>query len=159
MFGMGLWQERSKRKPSGGKYHKYRDKRKSALARQTVLIRIADTEKRAKIRTMGGGTKVVLKTGTFANVADPKAKKIKKTKILGVLENPASRHYTRMNVITKGSILDTELGKVRVTNSPGQEGVINAVLLEKKAPEPKKVKKKAPAKKPAKKKPSKKKTK
>jgi len=38
----------------------------------------------------------------------------------------------RRNIITKGAILQTDLGKVRVTNRPGQEGVINGILVEKK---------------------------
>jgi small subunit ribosomal protein S8e len=151
---MAIWQERARRKPSGGKYHNYRDKRKFAIARQTVLLKIADAEKRSKIRVMGGNTKVKLKTGAFANISDPKTKKIAKSKIITVVENPASRHYTRMSVVTKGAIIDTELGKARVTNSPGQDGMINAVLIERKGPEPKQPAKKPkqkPAKKPEKK--------
>ncbi|HID05027.1 MAG TPA: hypothetical protein EYP20_04390, partial [Aigarchaeota archaeon] len=34
--------------------------------------------------------------------------------------------------ITKGTIIETELGKAVVTSRPGQDGVINAILLEKK---------------------------
>jgi small subunit ribosomal protein S8e len=35
-----------------------------------------------------------------------------------------------MAVITKGAVLDTDAGKARVTNRPGQEGMIHAVLIE-----------------------------
>lgn len=139
---MGVWQERSKRKPSGGKYHKNRDKRKFSMARYDIKLKIADAEKRKKIRVMGGNTKTKLVTGSFVNVVDSKTKKIKKIKINEVIDNPSSRHYARMNVVTKGAILDTEIGTVRVTNSPGKEGMINGVLVEKKIDEPKKKTKK-----------------
>jgi small subunit ribosomal protein S8e len=139
---MGVWQERSKRKPSGGKYRKYRDKKKFSMARYDIKLKIADAEKRKNIRVMGGNAKTKLVTGTFANVLDSKTKKIKKVKIKTVVENPSSRHYARMNVVTKGAILDTEVGTVRVTNSPGKEGMINAVLVEKKVEEPTKPTKK-----------------
>jgi ribosomal protein S8E len=31
--------------------------------------------------------------------------------------------------MTKGTIVDTEIGKVRITNRPSQEGTINGILL------------------------------
>ncbi|MEM2426420.1 MAG: hypothetical protein QXE83_05420 [Archaeoglobaceae archaeon] len=33
--------------------------------------------------------------------------------------------------MTKGAIIQTEIGKAKVTNRPSQEGIINAVLIEK----------------------------
>jgi len=63
-------------------------------------------------------------------VADPKTKKIRKLKIITVEKNPANPHYVRMNVITKGAIVKTEIGSVRVTSKPGQHGVVNGVLIE-----------------------------
>ena len=38
-------------------------------------------------------------------------------------------HYMRRNILTKGAIIKTELGDARITNRPGQDGVINAILL------------------------------
>jgi small subunit ribosomal protein S8e len=37
--------------------------------------------------------------------------------------------FVRMNIITRGAVLETEIGKVRVTNRVGQDGVVNAVAL------------------------------
>ena len=54
-------------------------------------------------------------------------------KIKTVIESPDNRHYARENVLTKGAIIDTEAGKARITSRPGQEGVVNAVLIEAKA--------------------------
>jgi small subunit ribosomal protein S8e len=47
-------------------------------------------------------------------------------------ENPANRNFARMNILTKGAIVDTEVGSIRITSRPGQHGLVNAVLLEKK---------------------------
>jgi small subunit ribosomal protein S8e len=43
--------------------------------------------------------------------------------------NAANRNYVRRNIITKGAIVQTTVGKARVTNRPGQDGSINAVLV------------------------------
>jgi small subunit ribosomal protein S8e len=45
------------------------------------------------------------------------------------VENQANIHYVRRNIINKGAIIETNLGKARVTSRPGQTGTINAVLL------------------------------
>jgi len=82
-----------------------------------------------KIRTMGGNEKIKLREVNQINVVDLKSKKPKKVKVLSVLESPANRHYVRRHVITKGTIVDTELGKARVTNRPGQDGSVNGVLM------------------------------
>jgi small subunit ribosomal protein S8e len=139
---MAVWQERSKKKPSGGKYRQYRDKRKASLARQNVLTKISTVEKRRLIRAAGNTTKLRSMTATHGNLYDPKTKKHKRVELIDVIDNPASRHYARMDVLTKGAIVATDIGTARVTNRPGQEGYINLVLIERKAPEVKKKKKK-----------------
>jgi small subunit ribosomal protein S8e len=48
---------------------------------------------------------------------------------LRVSKNPANKDYERRGVITKGAILETELGLAKVLSRPGQDGVINAVLI------------------------------
>ena len=80
-------------------------------------------------RVRGGGIKYALAADRYANVTDPETKTAKKVKILRVLANPASRDLERRGVITKGALIETELGKARVTSRPGQNGVINAVLV------------------------------
>jgi small subunit ribosomal protein S8e len=66
-----------------------------------------------------------------ANAVDPKTGKVKSTTITTVLENPANRNYVQRNFLNKGAIVQTELGAARVTSRPGQDGVVNVVLLEK----------------------------
>ena len=58
--------------------------------------------------------------------------KPQKVKILHVKENPANPHFVRMGVITKGAIIETELGLAKVVSRPGQTGAVNALLIEKK---------------------------
>ena len=68
-------------------------------------------------------------TSNLAYVVDPKTGKTVKTEILTVLDNAANLNYIRRNIINKGAIIDTKMGKARITSRPGQCGTINAILL------------------------------
>ena len=46
-----------------------------------------------------------------------------------VVKNPVNVDYDRRGVITKGAVIETSLGLARVTSRPGQDGIINAVLI------------------------------
>ena len=116
------------RKKSGGKYHQPRKKKHSELVRQPRNTKLGKTKKK-KLRGLGGNTKTVLFSDEFVNVID-KNKKTKKVKIKNVLETPANRFWARQNILTKGSIIETELGKAKITNRPSQEGSVQAVLIE-----------------------------
>ncbi|HDD31695.1 MAG TPA: 30S ribosomal protein S8e [Thermococcus litoralis] len=125
---MAIWQGRSLKKPSGGRIILARKKRKRELGRESAFTRVVeDKEERKIIRTYGGNRKVRLVKALYANVFDNG--KGKKVKILSVVENPANRQYVRRNIITKGAIIQTEIGKAIVTSRPGQDGVVNAVLI------------------------------
>jgi small subunit ribosomal protein S8e len=125
---MVLWQGKPKRKITGGRLRLRRGKRKFEMGREQTQTGIG--ERRAKkIRARGGNQKIRLFTAQYANVMDPKTKKAKKVKITSVSENPANLHFVRRNIVTKGAVIETELGKARVTSRPGQDGNINAVLL------------------------------
>lgn len=125
-----LTTRRSKKMPSGKRYKKDRKKRlyeKASLPTHTLL-----DEKNVikKVRVMGGNYKIKLKRTNYVNVAIPKEKKIKKAKLTNVIENPADPQLTRRNIITKNAIVETEIGRVRITSRPGQDGVLNGVLIE-----------------------------
>ncbi len=75
--------------------------------------------------------KVRLAAADSAVVTDKASGKSSKSKLLRVIRKPANVDYQRRGVITKGAIVETELGQARVTSRPGQDGVINAILLEK----------------------------
>ena len=85
--------------------------------------------KQRRVGIRGGATKIKLASADWAVVTDKSTGKSSKSKLLRVVKNPANVDYQRRGVITKGAIVDTELGQARVTSRPGQDGVINAVLV------------------------------
>jgi len=123
-----IWQGRSRRKATGGRYKHFRKHRKREMGRPFAETKIGKT-KVVAVRTKGGGVKVKLYQAEYANVSDPGSGETKRVKIIDVIESPAHPHYSKRNIITKGSIIKTELGDARVTSRPGQNGVVNAVLL------------------------------
>jgi len=129
--GLSVYQGRDWRKKTGKKLKPNRKKRKYEYGRYPILTRIATSneEVRYAIRTKGGGIKIKAKGVLYANVLNPETKEIKKVRILEVLENPSDRNLNRMKVITKNTKIKTELGIAVVTSRPGQDGVINAILL------------------------------
>jgi small subunit ribosomal protein S8e len=125
---MPIWQGRSLRKPTGGRRRLSRGKRRREMGEDFVPIQLGATKVREK-RCMGGRRKLCLLSAEFANVSDSSGR-TRKVRILSVLENPANRDFVRTGTITKGAIIQTEIGKARVVSRPGQEPVVNAVLLE-----------------------------
>ena len=117
------------RKITGGRYHPLRKKKKYERSRNARLVKLGNIQKK-QLRIRSGDRKTVLLSCDVANVQV--GKKCKKIKIKNVLETPSNKFLARQNIITKGSIIETELGKAKVTNRPSQEGQINAVLLEEK---------------------------
>ncbi len=81
-------------------------------------------------RIRGNNRKTALKSIDFVNLATGEAK-VKKSKIIKVLENATNNDYKRRGIITKGAILETAEGKCRVVSKPGQNGIVNAILLKK----------------------------
>ncbi len=125
---MSIWKKRSKRKPSGGRYHA-RSKRASDLGRDPLYTKVGKENKSRTHRGQGGNIINNLITAAFANLSD--GKKAKKVKVTDVVENAASRHFVRQKVITKGAIVKTDAGLARVTSRPTRDGIVNAVLLKK----------------------------
>ena len=128
---MARWQGRSVRKITGGRYRRFRKKRKYELGREQADTRIGEVRARV-IRVRGGNVKVRLFETKYANVVDPSTGRARRVEIKKVVENRANPHYVRRNIITRGAVILTELGEARVTSRPGQDGSVNAVLLEKK---------------------------
>lgn len=116
------------RKISGRKYKKQRKKKKYEKIGQKKIVKIGD-ERRKTERTRGGNLKTFLINAKFINVKS-KDKKISRAEIKNVIETPSNKFLARQNVLTKGSIVETTLGKVKVTNRPSQEGFANGILLE-----------------------------
>ncbi len=114
-------------KITGGRRHPLRTRRKYEIDRypNEALIEAQETVTR-KVR--GKNNKTALKTIDFVNVAIP-GSKVKKTKILKVLENPTNSDYKRRGIITKGAVLEIHEGKCKVVSRPGQSGVVNAIII------------------------------
>jgi len=123
------WQGESVRKVTGGR------RRPAAMKRRTEIgLAPADThigEDRTRvIRTFGGNEKVRALRASFANVTNPTSGETKKVKIETVEKNTANPNYVRRNLLTKGAVIKTEIGHARITSRPGQDGIINALLIE-----------------------------
>jgi small subunit ribosomal protein S8e len=125
---MARSQARSKRKYTGKKYKHFRKKRKRELEGPTIDTEIGP-EKKKKQRVMGGNSKLKLFATQYINVTDLDTNKTQKVRILGFEENLASKDLNRRHVLTKGAVVETELGNVRITSRPGQHGVLNGVLV------------------------------
>ncbi len=115
-------------KTTGGRRHPLRIRRKYETDRYpNEAINGAQVTVTRRVR--GNNSKTALKSIDFVNLATGDAK-VKKSKILKVLENSTNNDYQRRGIITKGAILETQEGRCRVVSKPGQNGIVNAVLLD-----------------------------
>jgi small subunit ribosomal protein S8e len=118
-----------KRKKTGGKKKAYRSKRLHELGRAPIETMFNEPSR--KIET--GRSKInkfKLISDEYVNVSDPSTGLTEKLKIVDVVRNPANVDYNRRGVITRGVIIRTEKGLVKVVSRPGQDGVLNAVVYE-----------------------------
>lgn len=118
----------SKRKLTGGVKVPNRGRRAYEQHSYPIETKVKEDERVIK-KMKGGSLKVKCLSTTFANVLDPISKQTKKVKIIRLVSNPASKDLTRKGIITKGALIETDLGGAKVTSRPGQDGIVNAVLL------------------------------
>ena len=114
------------RKISGGKYIQSRKKKAREIAGQRRIVKLGEGKMKNK-RIRGGNRRVYSLKTKFVNIHDKG--KSKKLEIKNVLETPSNRFLARQKVITKGTIVETSDGNVKITNRPSQEGVINGILV------------------------------
>ncbi|HUK37516.1 MAG TPA: 30S ribosomal protein S8e, partial [Methanomicrobiales archaeon] len=105
-----LWQGRSVRRESGKRYRISRRKKRFEIGRAPADTTLGENRSRI-IRTRGGNLKVRALRTQFANVSMPATGESKKAKIETVVENRADPNYMRRNILTKGAIIKTELGR------------------------------------------------
>ncbi len=117
-----------KRKASGGRRKASRGRRKYETDRYSAEP-VVGANKVVVRHTRGYNLKFATKAVEFANVVDPASRKISKAKITRVTKNPSNKDYQRRGVITRGAIIETEAGTAKVLSRPGQDGVVNAVLV------------------------------
>jgi small subunit ribosomal protein S8e len=92
------WHGKSKRKYTGGRLH-YSRRKKAFEAGRPATDTVIGTERRKKVRTMGGKG------------------------------NTANTFFVRRNITTKGAVIETDLGDAVVTSRPGSDGIVNAKLI------------------------------
>ena len=123
------WHGRSVRKETGGRIRYARGKRRSEIGSAPADSHIGEDRIRIT-RTLGGNQKIRVLRAQYANVSNPKTGESRRVAIDTVDKNTANPNFVRRNLLTKGAIIKTEIGEARIVSRPGQDGVINAVLIE-----------------------------
>ena len=113
-------------KVTGGRRHPLRSRRKYEMDRFPNEALMGDQVTITR-KVRGKNIKTSIKTIDSVNLAIDS--KIKRVKIIKVLENATNNDYQRRGIISKGAILETEEGKCRVVSRPGQHGTVNAILV------------------------------
>ena len=130
---MAKWHGISRRKPSGGRLkrpNRYRGKRRTEVASENQFAYVGEEDARKNYRKRSGSQTVRLLTVNQGNVSIPKEGRTVRARVTNVVGNDADPNYVRRNIVTKGAIVDTDLGRVRVTSRPGMHGVVSGVLME-----------------------------
>ncbi|MEM3626309.1 MAG: 30S ribosomal protein S8e, partial [Candidatus Micrarchaeaceae archaeon] len=128
-FGVQLHTKSARKAEGNGKIiGKRRDKRRHEVGGYFIATKIGEANMIKSVRIRGGRKKQKLKRAAFANVLTKDG--FKKAKIKGVIESKDNRNFARLNIITKGSVIETDLGKAIVLNRLGRDGCVNAKLIE-----------------------------
>jgi small subunit ribosomal protein S8e len=106
-----------------------RKKRKFEIGREKQFTRLG-ARKVKMYRTKGANSKARLLLVDTINVVDPKTNAVKRAKILTVKTNPSNPNFVQRNIMTKGATVMTDLGEAVITSRCGQDGVVNARLLQ-----------------------------
>ena len=124
---MAVWHKQSGRKKTGGRTRTNSKNKKYEIGSQFSAPEVG--EKRIeKRRTRGGNQKNVVKRSETVNLAVDG--EVKQVDIESVEDNPANPNFVRRSLLTKGAIINTSEGEARITSRPGQEGVVNAEIIE-----------------------------
>ena len=130
---MAKWHGISRRKPSGGRLkrpNRYRGKRRTEVSSEAQYAYIGEKDDRKMYRKNAGSQTTRLLLANTVNVNIPKEGKTVKATINSVIANDADPNFIRRNIVTKGSVVDTSMGKVKITSRPGMHGVASGILLE-----------------------------
>ncbi len=124
---MAQWHGVSKRKATGGRLVKSRGKRRTEISAEKQYAVLGESKNKIYRKT-GSNQTIRILSENMISVNDLKTGKTKRVQINNVVENPSNPNYVRRNILVKGAIVETELGLVRISSRPGQDGVINGVL-------------------------------
>ena len=120
-------QGRSPRKRTGGRRRRARKKKLHELGQESTETQVGELKLKT-VDARGNTEKVRAITTDTASVATDDGTVA--AEIETVAENPSNPNYARRNIITRGAILDTSEGRARVTSRPGQDGQVNAILVD-----------------------------
>ena len=129
---MAKWHGISRRKPTGGRLkrpNRYRGKRRTEVASEEQLAYVGEADARKNYRKRSGSQTVRTLLVNQVNVNMKGGKTVRAT-VKNVVGNDADPNYIRRNIVTKGAVLDTDQGLVKVTSRPGMHGVVSGVLVE-----------------------------
>jgi len=125
---MAIWNGRSARKSTGGRYVRSRGKRRFEVGREKQFTFLGKSSLKI-YRTKGANRKSRVLAAEYANVSDASTGKTVRSRIVTVKQNPANPNYVQRNIMNKGAIVQTEAGMAVITSRPGQDGTVNARLL------------------------------
>jgi small subunit ribosomal protein S8e len=125
---MAIWHRRSHRTATGARVRRFKSKRKYEMGRTPTETLMGET-KRQTVDSRGKIKKTPALKIQFVNVTDPAKGTTFRAEIQDVESNPANMDYQRRKVITRGTIIKTSKGRAKVTNRPGQDGILNAVMI------------------------------
>ena len=125
---MAVWQDNSTTKKTGGRTRKYRKHKKHQIGSEFSAPETGE-QRIIKRRVRGGDDKNVVKRANKVNLATGDGEVVN-AEIESVEENPANKNFVRRSLLTKGTVIETSEGKAEVTSRPGQEGLVNAKLIE-----------------------------
>lgn len=124
---MAIYHTRSKRKPTGGLHKDYVAKRNHQVGREFTKTVIGEKKVRV-VRGRGGNESIALRQDNKVNFSDDKGKTKVET-IESVVENKANLQFVRAGIVTKGAVVKTKAGNVKITSRPGQDGILNGVIV------------------------------
>ena len=124
---MAQWHGISRRKSTGGRRVAARGKRSTEISSEKQFALIG--EPRRKIYRKTGGNTLIRVLSENRCTVNGKDGKSTVAKITNVVKNDANPNYTRRNILTKGAIVETNKGQVKITSRPGHDGVLNGVVL------------------------------
>ncbi len=128
-FGIQMHKSSKTKSIGNGKRKiKFRDRKRHETGNYFSATKLSEKDEKKTIRRRGGNRTAVMKNAGFVNLLTKNG--IKHVQIKAVTESPDNRNFARQNILTKGSVITTDLGKAVITNRPGREGVVNAKLLE-----------------------------
>ena len=106
---MAQWHGISRRKSTGGRRRLVRGKRRTEISSEQQFALVGES-RRKLYRKTGGMQRVRVLSEQTINVSNPAKGTTQTITMSTVIENPSNPNYVRRNILTKGAVVDTELG-------------------------------------------------